>query len=145
MQQRTGKLDPAAVAAAELRRFVVGAVGKPEAGQFGFDPRLGDAARNAVQAGVKQQIGGDRQFEIEGRLLEHDADLRQRRYGVAAHVVAHHLDGPRIRDEQAGQQLKQRRFAGAVGPEQCDELSRTRRETDAVDRPNRPVALHHIV
>ena len=51
----------------------MGAIGKPEALELGLDPRLDDGARNAVQAGMEQQIGRDRQFEIEGWLLEHDA------------------------------------------------------------------------
>ena len=84
---------------------------------------LRDRARNAVQPGVEQEIGGDRQFEVERRLLEHDAEPRQRRHRIARHVVAHDLDAAGIGHEQAGEQLEQRRLAGAVGPEQRDELA----------------------
>ncbi len=65
----------------------------------------------------------DRELEIEGRLLEHDAELRQRRHRIARHVVAHDLDAPGIGDEKAGEQLEQRGLAGAVGTEQRNELA----------------------
>ncbi len=70
---------------------------------------LATAARNAVQPGVEHQVGGDRELEVERRLLEHDAEPRQRRHRVARHVVAHHLDAAGIGGEQAGEQLEQRR------------------------------------
>ena len=123
VQQRARQLDAAAVAAAQLRRLVVGAVGEPEPRQFVGDARLRDAARNAVQPGVEQEIGRDGQLEVERRLLEHDAELRQRRHRHAQHVVAHDRDAAGIRHEQAGEQLEQRRFAGPVRPEQRDELA----------------------
>ena len=64
---------------------------------------------------------------------------------IARHVVAHHLDAAGIGGEQAGQELEQRRLAGAVRPEQRDELAGLRRQADAIDRADRPVALDDIV
>ena len=72
-------------------------------------------------------------LEIERRLLEHDAELRQRRHRIARHVVAHDLDAAGVGSEQAGEQLEQRRFAGAVRAEQGDEFARLGVEADAVD------------
>ena len=100
---------------------------------------------DAVQAGVEQEIAGHGELEIEGRLLKHDAEPRQRRHRVAPHVVAHDGDVAGIRDEQAGQELEQRRLAGAIGAEERDELARECSETDPVDRADRAVALDHLV
>ena len=125
--------------------FVAGAVREPDARKLFVDEGLRDRARHAVQAGMEHQVGGHRQFEIEGRLLEHDAELRQRRHRIARHVVAHHLDAAGVGDEQAGEQLKQRRFAGAVRAQERDELAGAHVEADAVERPYRAVAFDDIV
>src|SRR5258707_8845165 len=145
MKERARTLPPPAIAAAQLGGLVMGAVSEPEAGKLRFDARLGDAARNAVQAGVEQKIGGHRQFEVERRLLKHNPEPRQRRHGVARHVVAHHLDAARIWHEKPREQLEKRRLAGAVGTEQGDKFAGTGDEADAVYRPDRPVGLHDIV
>ena len=97
-------------------------------------------ARDAVQAGMKQEVGGDGELEVEGRLLEHDAEPRQRRHRIARHVVAHHLDAAGIGREQAGQQLEQRSLAGAVGAEQCDELAGLGFQAHAVNGADGPIA-----
>ena len=59
--------------------------------------------------------------------------------------MAHHLDAPGIRREQAGEQLEQRGLAGAIGTEQGNEFSGLGLEAYAVDGANRPVALDDIV
>ena len=86
---------------------------------------------------MEQQIGGDREFEVEGRLLKDDTEPGQRRHRVARHVVAHDLDAAGIGGEQAGQQLEQCGLAGAVGAEQRDEFAGLRHEADAIDGANR--------
>ena len=60
MQQRARELDPSPVAAAQLRGLVLGALGEAEAGEFARDALLSRSARDAVQAGMKQQVRGDR-------------------------------------------------------------------------------------
>ena len=145
VQQRARKLDPAAVAAGELRGLVVGALGEAEPCQLLLDARLGDRARNAVQAGMEQKIGGDGELEVERRLLEDDAEPRQRRHRIARHVVAHHLDAAGIGGEQAGEQLEQRRLAGAIGAEQGDELAGMGGQADAVDGADRAIGLDDVV
>ena len=59
--------------------------------------------------------------------------------------MAHDLDAPGVGKEQAGQQLKQRRLAGAIRAEQRHELAGAGGKAHAVDRPDRAVAFHHIV
>ena len=101
----------------------MGALGQSEPREFLLDMSLRDGARDAMQAGMKQKVGGDGELEVERGLLEDDTEPRQRRYRVARHVMAHHLDAAGIRREQAGEQLEQRGLAGAVGTEQRDEFS----------------------
>ncbi len=145
VQERARELDPAAVAAAQLRGLVVRALGEPEPRQLARDARLGDRARDAVQAGMEQEIAGHRQFEIERRLLKDDAEQAQGRHRIAAHVVAHDLDAAGIGDEQPGKELEEGGLAGAVRAEQGDELAGRRPEADAVDRANRAVGLDDAV
>ena len=52
---------------------------------------------------------------------------------------------PESGHEQAGQELEQRRLARAVGAEQRDELAGMGRQADAIDGPDRPVGLDHVV
>ena len=134
------RLPPLSVAG-----LVAGAILEREPRKLVVDTRLRGRARHAVQAGMEHQVGGDRQLEIEGRLLEHDAELGQCRHRIARHVVAHDLDAAGVGDEQAGEQLEQRRLAGAVRAEQRDELARLYLEADAIERPHRTVALGDVV
>src|SRR6185437_7054390 len=73
MQERPRELDPAPIAAAQLRDLVVRALDQPEPRQLAFDPRLCDLPRETVQSGMKQEIAGQGELEIERRLLEDDA------------------------------------------------------------------------
>ena len=138
MQERARQFDAAAIAAGKLRGLVVGALGKSEPRKFLLDMCLRDCARDAVQAGVEQEIGGDRKLEIERRLLKDDTELRQRRHRIARHVVAHDVDAAGIGSEQAGKQLEQRGLAGAVWAEQGDEFSGLGHEAHAIEARTGP-------
>ena len=52
----------------------MGALRETQANELGVDARLGDGARNAVQPGMEQEVRRHREFEIERRLLENDAE-----------------------------------------------------------------------
>ena len=144
VDQRPRELDPAALAAAEGPRTVPRAVGQAQMTQVLRDPRARLGARKAVQAGVKPQIAGDRHVEVQRRLLEHHAEAGERRHGVAADVAAVDGDFAAVGDEQAGEQLEQGGLAGAVGPEQRDELAGVDAQVDAVERLARPIGLDHL-
>src|SRR5262249_62262038 len=94
---------------------------------------------------MEKQIAGQRELEIERRLLKDDAELRQSRHRIAPHVVAHDFDAAGVGYEQSGKELEQRRLAGTVGAKQRDELAGERLETDAVHRADRAVGLDHVV
>ncbi len=84
--------------------------------------------RQAVQVGMEAQVARHAQVQVERHLLEHHADVAQRAHGRAAQRVAGHLDLALVGGEQAGQHLEQRGLAGAVGPEQRDELPGRQRQ-----------------
>ena len=128
-----------------MNGLVMGALGQSQPRELLLDMSLRHGAWDSVQTGMKQKVGGDGELEVEGGLLKDDTESRQRRYRIARHVMAHHLDAPGIRREQAGEQLEQRRLAGAIGTEQSDEFSRLGLQAHAVDGANRPVALDDIV
>ena len=91
-------------------------------------------ARHAVQVGVEQQVGHHRQVQVERALLEHHAQPGQRAAGVAAHVVAQHLDAALVGREQAGEQLQQGGLARAVGAEQREHFAGLQAHTHALER-----------
>ena len=82
-----------------------------------------------------------REIEIEGRLLEHDADPRERRGRGVPDIVAEHHDTARIGDEEAAQDLEQGGLARTVRSEQADELPARDLEAHFVERLQRPVGL----
>src|SRR5262245_5744672 len=94
---------------------------------------------------MKQKVCGYRELEIKRWLLEDNAELRQRRYGVPGKGMA---QGPQGAGGRAGPPRKkpeERRLAGAVGAQEGDELTRVGGETDAVDGADRPVGLDHLI
>ena len=145
VQQRARQFDATAIAAAELHGLAVRLSGKAEPRQLLVDARLGERARDAVQARVKQQVALHRQLEVERRLLKDDAEKRQRRHRIAPHVMAHHGDAAGIRREQARQKLEQRGLTGAIGAEKRHELAGPGAKRNAIQGANRPIALDHIV
>ena len=144
MQQGPRQLDAAAVAAAQHARPLAHAPAQPVMGERQIDALARDTARDAMQVGMEQQVGAHAELEVERLLLEDDADVGERRDGVAAHVVAEHADAAGVGREQAREQLHERRLAGAVGPEQGDELARGDAERDAVEGPHGAVGLDHV-
>src|SRR5215472_14161301 len=79
VQQTAGDLDAAPLATAQLTDLVTALVGKSDPLDFGRAPLCSVPMRKAVQGSVIEQVLLDGQVEIEGRLLEHDADPRQAR------------------------------------------------------------------
>ena len=83
VHQGAHQLHAPPVAAAERRRLVAGAILERQPRKLVVDALLRRRARHAVQSGMEHQVGGDGELEIEGRLLEHDAELRQCRHRIA--------------------------------------------------------------
>ena len=101
MQQRARNFDAADLAAREIARLVIGAIGEARARQRLLWPRcfrLG--AADSVQGRVIKKILHDAQFEIERARLKHDAEAAQGFTGFARDIMAEDLDrcprAPRI-------------------------------------------------
>ena len=92
--------------------------------------RLG--ARDPLQPGGIEQVLHDRQFEIDGALLEHHPEPAQRLRGPVADLDAEDPDGAGAVVVEPGDQAEQRGLAGAVLAEQHREAAGRDLETDVV-------------
>ena len=96
-------------------------------------PRADLAGGNAVQAGVKFQIGADGEFFVQRERLRHVADPHAgfdvARFDGAAEKFGASLGGW----EQAGQHLHRRGLAAAVGAEEAEDLAALDPEADVID------------
>ncbi len=79
--------------------------------------------RQPVQVGLEQQVAPDAEIQIERYLLEHHADVAQRRGRGSAQRMTGHFDLAFVGGEQPGEHLEQCRFARAIGPQQGHELT----------------------
>jgi hypothetical protein len=135
----------AGVAARQLSHLAVEVGLDAEPRAVLLDALLGSAARQPLQVGLEQQVAPDAEVEIEGDLLEHHADVPQRRGRCMALRVPRHLDLAFVGGEQAGQHLEQRRLAGAVGAQQRDELARLDMQRQRLQRGARAVSFGELM
>ncbi len=77
-------------------------------------------------------LGG--QVLVEARTLEDDPDPTADGAGLGHDVVAVDRGATRRRRERRGKDRDRRRLAGAIGPEQREELAGRDLEGDAIDR-----------
>ena len=89
--------------------------------------------RNAVEAGLVHQDGLRRLELVEIDFLRHDADAGLGGLQLAVEVVAEHADGARGLVDQRGEDADQRGLAGAVRPEQCEEVPLLHVEIDPLE------------
>src|SRR5215213_6027681 len=91
------------------------------------------APRHAEVAAVIVERLLEREEPVEVEVLRRQPD-RQPRLGVVVDgVVAEHADRARRRLREPRRAVDQRRLAGAVGPEQAEELTRADRQRDALE------------
>ena len=125
-----GEREPLLPAAGERAGELVLAARQAEAVE-----RLVDGlaeVRQRIEPRDELEVLADRQILVEGEALRHVADLALDRLGLALDVVAE--AGPLAggRPEQAADQADRRRLAGAVRPEEADDLARRDLEVDIV-------------
>ncbi len=112
------------------------------------EPDLGDHLRRVepprIEAREQLRHLEHGEARVERDLLELDADTGLERAGLPARVEAEHADTTGVALPQADEHLHGRRLAGAVGPEQAEDLSGLDAERDPVDRPQLPVPLAQI-
>src|SRR5262245_52488873 len=90
-------------------------------------------AGNAVQVGLKLQVGLHAEVEIDRGLLEDDAKLAQGGNGRTRYLCTEDRRTAGVGGEQTGKHLKQGCLAGAVGTEQGDELAFGDGQVEVVD------------
>ena len=82
----------------------------------------GSRCRRAGEA----QVLHHRQIAVQAEGLRHVADLRLQRRTSPRRSIAEHVRLVRLDLEQPGERAQQRRLAGAVGPDDADDLRRPR-------------------
>ena len=97
--------------------------------------------RVRVVAGVHGEDLGDGQVTVDPRGLQHDTDVRLQRLAFVARVVPEHRHLALVPMAEALQDLDRRRLAGAVRPQQREDLAPGDLEVHPVDRLQGPVRL----
>jgi len=137
VHHRPGDHDPLRLAAGDVVRLVVAAVGQAEELEQLVRPAVALAARHAVVGGVEDQVLADRERPVEVRALRHHGQLRPCPHRVAGDVdpadpgnAASELDARR-------EHADRRRLARAVRAEEAEHLAPLDGERDAVDGVHR--------
>ena len=123
MQAGPHEFHFSSIAAGEFAHFAVEVRAKAQALATGRDALERHVPRHALQVGLKQEVALDAQVEIERDLLEDHADVTQRHSRRMPQRMTGHFDFAAIGREQAREYLKECRLAGAIRPEQGDELA----------------------
>jgi hypothetical protein len=99
------------------------------------------ASGHAIELGVEAEVLLGGQVEIEGGVLEHQADVAPDLTPLGHHIVPRHQRRPAGRFHERAQHPDRRRLAGAVRPEEAERLPRCHLEVDATHRDQLAVAL----
>jgi hypothetical protein len=94
-----------------------------------------------VQARREAQVLVDGEIAVETERLRHVADPRLQRRDVAAHVVPENRRLRGLDVEKTRERAEERRLAGAIGPDDRDDLCALQDEIDAGERTPTAVAL----
>jgi hypothetical protein len=135
-RERAGDAEPPLVAVRERRRGRVRVGGKPEDAEEVVCPLRGGARRRADAQRGDLDVLAHRQVAERVRVLEGAREPRAaatvRR--PARDVAAVQLDGSARRPVEARQHVHERRLAGAVRPDQPDDLAAPQLEADPAQR-----------
>jgi hypothetical protein len=94
-----------------------------------------------VEARVEVEVLPRAELRVEGRLLEHDADLGAHPATLAHHVEAEQLGAPRRRRNQGREDAEGGGLARTVGSQQAEEGALRHLEVEAIEGAHVPVAL----
>ena len=131
MDERRREVEPALHAAGVALDHPVGGVVQLDERQQLLCAFRRSGGAEAEQPAVQDQQLAARLARVEPRLLERDADPATGLVRVAGDVDAHHLGAPRGDRQQRREHPHGRRLAGAVGPEEAEDLSGADLEVDA--------------
>lgn len=142
MEQGFGEFDAALEAARKRAHLVVPAVCQRQAPEKLVGAPGNRRPGEAVEAAVAGEIFAHRQFLVEGRILEDDADSRP---DVAqpsrGDVGAENADPARGRERRRGENAEERAFAAPVGAEDAEKMARGDVEGNVAERDPRLAAF----
>ena len=130
-------------AARERAHVGVGLGGEIEVVHHLVDPGVVVADAEVARLDAQRLAHGEKRIEHE--LLRHHAERAARRAIVGDHVVAHHARAAASARVEAGDDRDQRGLAGAVGPEQAEELALLDREVTPASACTAPKRFSRFV
>src|SRR6185437_2041434 len=145
VQERPGDLHSPHLAAGKEAHLVVGAVGEADAGELDRLPRARFAPADAMQGAVIGEVLRDAEIGIEGALLEHDAEQRQRGAAVGRDVATENSHISRSTHIKMRDHREQRALARAVQAQQHSKTGWRDIETDFVQGDPRPIGMRHVL
>src|SRR5690606_19433629 len=107
-----------------------------------LDPAGEIVGTGAKVAGVSAQVLRDGEVAIERVVLRADADHAFELVAMLREVAAVVLDDAGVGLDEPVEHAERRRLAGAVGPEQSQDLAGAALELERVDHAPAAVALH---
>ena len=134
MHQRPRDHEPALHTTRQAARRVVAAVPQLQLPQVLLCPLARQGAAKAVIAGLVQHDVVDPLPEIHVDLLGHEADARLGGFELAVDAVAEDLDLAAALVDERADDTDGRRFPGAVGSQQREEVAGLDREVDPFQR-----------
>ncbi len=113
--------------------------------QHFVDPAFSPRRRHAVDEAVEVEVLVYGEAVVERGLLEHHAEAAPRLQRLGDDVDAADPRRAAVGLEDGAEDVEQRGLAGAVGAEQREQLVRTHREADIVERQRAAITLGHAV
>src|SRR3954469_25508184 len=107
----------------------------PQLKQFqqAFDALDSRSPRNVIEHAVQLEVLVGRQVAVEARVLKYDPEPPPHVVWMLTRIDAVERNRPARRRQQRGQHLDGRRLAGAVGPEEREDLPFGNVERDVID------------
>ena len=141
MQHPAGEVGGPAHASRQRAHRIVAALAEPELADQRVDARHGESRGQVPQAGGEAEVLLHGEVAVERGVLEHEADGAPHGEVVLGHVVPHDPRRPPGRREQRGEQMDRGGLAGAVRPEQAEELAGSHVEIELLERADRAEIL----
>ena len=145
VDQRMGQAEALLHAPREPLDVGLALVGEVDQLQEIADDPLPGGGREAVAAGEEVEVLPDPHVVVDPERVRHEAEDATDLVGVPAHRPAGDLGLAGRRLEERGQDPEGRRLAGAVGPDQAEDLALLDVEVEAGDGERLVVALHEAL
>ena len=145
MHEADRDVEPPLHAARVAARDAVGGVAKPDELEQLVDPRAERRARHAVDAALQHEVLAPGRLPVDARVLRDVADRAADTVRMPHDVFARDERAARVGLRQRRKRANGRRLAGAVRPEQAENLALAHGERDAVERLHVLVALPKVL